>query len=70
MTFSFQNEQLDQKLEKRHRTKEYRIILEFSGSWFPFWSHGWRIALHPPCTDEPRIKLDKGDQVRVTRWKK
>lgn len=63
-------EQLEQKTEKRHRTKEYRIVEEFAGSWFPFWSFGWRVAIHPPCTDEPRIKVGKGDTVKVTRWKK
>jgi palmitoyltransferase len=67
---TFQIEQLEQKAEKRHRTKEYRIISDFSGSWFPFWSQGCRIALHPPCTDEPRITIRTGDTVKVTRWKK
>lgn len=63
-------EQLEQKSEKRQRTKEYKIVKEFTGSWLPFWSHGFKVATHPPCTDEARISLSKGDLVRVTRWKR
>jgi len=70
LNLTFQVEQLEQKTEKRHRTKEYRIVDEFSGSWFPVWSHGCKVAIHPPCTDEPRIPLQKGDTVKVTRWKR
>jgi len=65
-----QIEQIEQKAEKRQRTKEYEIIKDFSGSWLPLFSYGLRVASHPPCTDEPRIQLKKGDQVKVTRWKK
>lgn len=28
------------------------------------------MCLHPPCTDEPRIQLNVGDMVLVTRWRK
>ena len=42
----------------------------YSGSWFPLWGQGFRVACHPPCTDEPRIPLSKEDIVKVTRWKK
>lgn len=40
-----------------------------SGSWLPI-SYGIGVCLHPPCTDEPRIKLCVGDMVLVTRWRK
>ena len=63
-------EQLEQKAEKRLRTREYKIAKEYSGSWLPFWSMGCKIAVRPPCTDEPRIRLKVGDTVNVTRWKK
>ena len=33
-------------------------------------THGWGVLCHPPCTDEPRIKLKVGDIVIVTRWRK
>lgn len=28
------------------------------------------MCVHPPLTDEPRISLDIGDLVNVTRWRK
>lgn len=63
-------EQLEQKADKRQRTREYKIMRPYSGSWFPLWGQGFRVAFHPPCTDEPRISLSKDDIVKVTRWKK
>ncbi len=63
-------EQLIQKEDKRQRTREYRIVRPYSGSWLPVFSMGVRVGCRPPCTDEPRIQLAKGDHVRVTRWKK
>lgn len=65
-----QLEQIAQKEEKRARTRTYSIQTAATGSWIPFWSQGCKVALNTPCTDEPRIKLDVGDMVRVTRWKK
>lgn len=67
--YTLTREQLMQKEEKRGRTREYRIILSYSGAWFPL-SQGLGVCCHPPCTDEPRIGLDAGARVRVTRWKK
>jgi len=68
--YSLTIEQLEQKAEKRLRTREYKIAKAYSGSWFPFWTMGFKVASRPPCTDEPRISLIVGDSVRVTRWKK
>ncbi|XP_037069674.1 palmitoyltransferase ZDHHC6-like [Pollicipes pollicipes] len=62
-------EQLLQKNEKRSRMREYVIIEEYSGSWLPL-SKGWRICCHPPCTDETRIPLARGDVVLVSRWRR
>ena len=64
-----QREQLVQKLEKRRRARRYRVVTRYSGSWVPV-SHGWLVLCHPPCTDEPRIKLNVGNDVVVTRWRK
>lgn len=36
----------------------------------PLWSQGIKVCIHPPLTDEPRIALDTGDLVNVTRWRK
>lgn len=65
----FQREQQAQKIEKRKRTRQYRIVSKVSGSWFPI-SYGLRVCCSPPCTDESRIKLNIGDEVLVTRWRK
>ncbi|KAK8727187.1 hypothetical protein OTU49_009739 [Cherax quadricarinatus] len=62
-------EQLAQKAEKRARSREYQIVEAFSGWWFPC-TKGLGVCCHPPCTDEPRIPLQPGDEVLVTRWKK
>ena len=67
--YTLTREQLMQKEEKRGRTREYGIILAYTGAWFPL-SQGLGVCCHPPCTDEPRILLQAGDMVKVTRWKK
>lgn len=67
--YTLTREQLAQKMEKRKRACRYRIVVRASGSWIPV-SHGWRVLCRPPCTDEPRIKLDVGDMVVVTRWRR
>lgn len=66
----FQIEQIEQKAEKRARTRTYTIIRRATGSWLPLWSQGFAVCLHPPCTDESRIRLEVNDVVKVTRWKK
>lgn len=67
--FSLTIEQIKQKAQKRDRTFEYTIIEYYSGAWFPI-TKGCRVCLRFPCTDEPRVPLQKGDKVLVTRWKK
>lgn len=52
------------------RTRRYRIVSKVSGSWFPLLSQGFKVCIHPPFTDEPRIKLEPDDLVNVTRWRK
>lgn len=68
-TLFSQIEQLEQKSEKRMRTKLYKIVRPASGSWVPI-MQGIKVCCHPPCTDEPRIKLNVDDMVLVTRWRK
>ena len=43
-------EQLLQKQDKRGRTRQYKIVAPFSGSWLPLASQGCRVACSPPCT--------------------
>ncbi|CAH1989992.1 unnamed protein product [Acanthoscelides obtectus] len=68
--YTLTREQLAQKNEKRLKTRLYTIFRPVSGYWFPIFSHGIRVCLNFPCTDEPRIKLAIGDKVQVTRWRK
>lgn len=67
--YSMTVEQLAQKNDKRKRMKEYEITDDFSGSWCPV-TKGLGTCFHPPCSDESRIPLSKGEHVLVTRWKK
>jgi len=67
--YTLTREQLCQKADKRDRAREYEIIHHYSGAILPL-SQGLSVCCRPPCTDEPRIKLDPGDKVSVTRWKK
>ncbi|XP_044260016.1 palmitoyltransferase ZDHHC6 isoform X1 [Tribolium madens] len=67
--FTLTREQIEQKTEKRQRTKLYKIIHPASGSWVPI-TQGLKVCCCPPCTDEARIKLELGDTVSVTRWRK
>lgn len=68
--FTLTLEQLAQKDEKRMRTKTYTIVRRATSSWCPIWSQGWRVGCQPPFTDEARIRLEEGDVVHVTRWKR
>ncbi|XP_034248855.1 palmitoyltransferase ZDHHC6-like [Thrips palmi] len=67
--FTLTREQQEQKREKRERTRLYSVINKFSGWHLPF-VNGWGALCHVPYTDEPRIKLDIGENVFVTRWRK
>ncbi|XP_050315116.1 palmitoyltransferase ZDHHC6-like isoform X1 [Anthonomus grandis grandis] len=67
--FSLTIEQLEQKNEKRLKARTYKIVSPASGRWFPL-SYGIKVCCNFPCTDEPRLKLNVGDLVLVTRWRK
>ncbi|EDW68502.1 uncharacterized protein Dvir_GJ12670 [Drosophila virilis] len=60
-------EQLAQKADKRNRTRTYKCITPATGHWLPIWSQGLMVTLGAPCTDDPRIRLQSDDLVRVTR---
>ncbi|XP_075216074.1 palmitoyltransferase ZDHHC6 [Lycorma delicatula] len=62
-------EQKMQKNEKRMRTRAYSVIHKYSGCWCPI-SHGWKVLVHPPLTDETRISLKPSETVLVTRWRR
>lgn len=63
-------EQVLQKMEKRSRARNYKVINCYNGNWFPLFTQGWRTCIKFPFSDEARISLDVNDEVTVTRWKK
>lgn len=65
-----QVEQLLQKEEKRIRSSLYRVIAKYNGRWFPLFSQGCQVCIAFPISDEPRISINTGDNITVTRWKK
>ncbi|XP_073989975.1 palmitoyltransferase ZDHHC6 [Rhodnius prolixus] len=67
--FTLTIEQKEQKQEKRLRTKPYLVCKKYNGWWFPI-THGWKVCLSPPLSDEPRIPLNPSETVNVTRWRK
>lgn len=70
IVFTKKREQLAQKFEKRARTRTFKCIRKATGSYVPLWSQGFRVCLATPCTDEPRIRLEKDDIIRVTRFRR
>ncbi|KAH8384492.1 hypothetical protein KR200_011868, partial [Drosophila serrata] len=60
-------EQLEQKKEKRARTHPFRCTRPVTGYCLPFISQGIWVCLTIPCNDDPRIALEPGDLIRVTR---
>ena len=67
--YALTREQIEQKQEKRQRTVRYEVIKSFPGS-FITCRYGCRTCCCVPCSDEPRIPIEKGDSVLVTRWEK
>ncbi|XP_055385109.1 palmitoyltransferase ZDHHC6 [Condylostylus longicornis] len=68
--YTLTREQLAQKAVKRSITRKYRIMRRATGSWLPLFSQGFRVCCSPPWSDEKRLKLEPGDTVLVTRWRK
>ena len=67
--YALTREQLAQKSEKRQRTVRYEVVRSFQGS-FVTLRYGLRTGICIPCSDEPRISIEKGDFVLVTRWER
>ncbi|XP_017053054.1 palmitoyltransferase ZDHHC6 [Drosophila ficusphila] len=65
--YTLTREQLEQKKDKRARTRLYKCIRPATGHWVPIFSQGLWISLKIPCTDDPRIILDTDDLIQVTR---
>ncbi|KAH8235045.1 hypothetical protein KR032_007984, partial [Drosophila birchii] len=65
--FTLTVEQLEQKKEKRARTHTFKCTRPATGYCFPLITHGIWVCMTIPCNDDPRIVLQQGDLVRVTR---
>ncbi|CAD7682375.1 unnamed protein product [Nyctereutes procyonoides] len=59
-------EQLKQKADKRIRSVRYRVIEDYSGACCPL-NKGIKAFFTSPCTEEPRIRLQKGEFILATR---
>ncbi|XP_043911782.1 palmitoyltransferase ZDHHC6 isoform X1 [Protopterus annectens] len=59
-------EQLKQKADKRVRSVQYRVIENYNGACCPL-TKGIRTFFTAPCTEEPRIKLCRGEVILATR---
>ncbi|EEB13059.1 zinc finger protein DHHC domain containing protein, putative [Pediculus humanus corporis] len=67
--YTLTREQIEQKSEKKSRAKPYAVVKKYSGRWFPV-VFGFKVLFSIPCTDENRLRLNVGDNVLVTRWRK
>lgn len=59
-----------QKERKRIKSRLYHVTKPYNGRWFPCFSQGFKVCMSFPLTDEPRLILEVGDRVIVTRAKK
>lgn len=64
--YSLTIEQLKQKADKRVRSVRYRVIEDYSGACCPL-NKGIKTFFTSPCTEEPRIRLQKGEFILATR---
>ncbi|XP_076780723.1 palmitoyltransferase ZDHHC6 isoform X3 [Arvicanthis niloticus] len=64
--YSLTIEQLKQKADKRVRSVRYKVIEDYSGACCPL-NRGIRTFFTSPCTEEPRIQLQKGEFILATR---
>ncbi|XP_076855444.1 palmitoyltransferase ZDHHC6 [Brachyhypopomus gauderio] len=62
-------EQLKQKADKRVRSVQYRVVADYNGACCPI-RMGLITFFRMPCTEEPRIKLIKGETIFATRGTK
>jgi len=62
-------EQIKQKQQKRCHSVVYTATTRFNGSICPC-GYGCRVCCCPPCLDEQRVRLEPGDQILVSRFRK
>ena len=61
-------EQKRQKEAKRERSLDFKVVRGYSGSCFPV-TFGIRVLFNLPINDEPRMKVQIGDRIVVSRGK-
>ena len=64
--YSLTIEHLKQKADKRVRSVRYKVIEDYSGTCCPL-NRGIKTFFTSPCTEEPRIRLQKGEFILATR---
>nr|XP_048279256.1 palmitoyltransferase ZDHHC6 [Myodes glareolus] len=64
--YSLTREQLKQKADKRVRSVRYKVIEDYNGACCPL-NRGIKTFFTSPCTEEPRIQLQKGELILATR---
>ncbi|XP_076419433.1 palmitoyltransferase ZDHHC6 isoform X6 [Peromyscus maniculatus bairdii] len=64
--YSLTVKQLKQKADKRVRSVRYKVIEDYSGACCPL-NRGIKTFFTSPCTEEPRIQLQKGELILATR---
>ncbi|KAL6062083.1 hypothetical protein STEG23_024910 [Scotinomys teguina] len=64
--YSLTIEQLKQKADKRVRSVRYKVIEDYNGACCPL-NRGIKTFFTSPCTEEPRIQLQKGELILATR---
>lgn len=68
--FALTAEQVRQKALKARETRYFMAQRSYNGSWLPLFSHGFWTCVNFPFSDEPRIRFNESDVLRVTRIKK
>nr|XP_058907665.1 LOW QUALITY PROTEIN: palmitoyltransferase ZDHHC6-like [Kogia breviceps] len=64
--YSLTVEPLKQKADKRVRSVQYKVMEDYSGTCCPL-NRGIKTFFTSPCTQEPRIRLQKGEFILATR---
>ncbi|KAI3383267.1 hypothetical protein SNEBB_010495 [Seison nebaliae] len=67
--YSMSREQIAQKVDKKERSVEYKIIYNYSGSWLPI-TAGCGALFCIPFSDEYRLPVKKNETILVSRWLK
>ncbi|KAF5398849.1 Palmitoyltransferase [Paragonimus heterotremus] len=68
--YDFTAEQIRQKEMKQLIRRDYLVSRSYNGRYCPCCQFSCSVALNTPYPDEPRLRVNVGDTVAVTRWSK